>query len=127
MRLGRRLRADRLQDGLSLLKLSLLGHLQSRGALTPTDLASLERIRLQSLTRVLADLAGEGLIHREPDPANRRRTLVSITPAGQHALVLDKWQPDAWLAAAIVSTLTPTERALLRLAADLMGRLAESC
>jgi DNA-binding MarR family transcriptional regulator len=125
MRLGRRLRAERPSESVSLTKLSILGHLQSRGAATPTELAALERTRLQSLTRVLAELEDEGLVNREMDQADRRRSVVSITPAGQEALVRDMRQRDAWLSSAMAVALTPTERELLRLAAVLMDRLAD--
>ena len=61
--LGRRLRAERPADpgGLAL---ALLGHLYRRGPSSAGELAGAERLRPQSVTRVLAALERDGLISR---------------------------------------------------------------
>src|ERR1700760_219005 len=123
--LGRRLRAERPPDSLSATKLALLGQLYRRGSATAVELAELERIQPQSLTRVLADLVEEGLISRRPDPEDGRRQLLDITPDGRAALTGDMQSRDAWLAKAMEAELSDTERELLRLAAKLMERLAD--
>jgi len=52
--------------------------------------------RTQSVvSEIVTQLEGHGLLEREPDPANRRRTLVWLTPAGfarlrEDADVLDR-------------------------------------
>jgi DNA-binding MarR family transcriptional regulator len=61
-RLARRLQAERAAEGLSLTKISVLGHLARRGDLTPSQLAAADRLRPQSLTRVLAELRDDGLV-----------------------------------------------------------------
>src|SRR5438067_1290652 len=100
MRLANRLRTARAREGVSLTKLSLLGYLQSRVALTAGALAARHGARPQSLTRVLAEMETEGLISRAQDPADRRRSLIQITPAGRQALAGDMRQRDVWLATA---------------------------
>jgi DNA-binding MarR family transcriptional regulator len=109
----------------SLGKLSILGHLQARGAMTPGDLALLEQSQPQTLTRVLAELEGHRLISRTQDPADRRRAIVAITHEGSRVLLEDMRQRDTWLADAMARALTPTEQQLLRLAADLLDRLVD--
>ncbi len=94
--------------------------------LTAGDLASLQRTQPQSLTRVLAELEAEGLLTREQDPDDRRRIILTITRAGTELLVRTMRDRDTWLASAIESALTPTERELLRLATPLMDRLADA-
>lgn len=126
MRLSRRLRAERPRDGLSLAKLAILGDLRTGGPLTAGELAALQRMQPQSLTRVLAELESEGLIGRKQDSADRRRTILTITRAGTERLVRTMRERDAWLASAIESALTPTERAPLRIAADLLDRIADA-
>jgi DNA-binding MarR family transcriptional regulator len=125
MRLSRRLRAARPARSLSHAKLSILGHLQTNGDLSATQLARLEETRLQSLTRVLADLERNSLIMRVTDASDRRRAIIRITPEGTRALAADMRHRDAWLSSAMDAQLTPTERALVGLAAELLARLAE--
>jgi DNA-binding MarR family transcriptional regulator len=124
--LARRLRLERPGHGESLLQLSILGHLYRRGPMTPGELAAAERIQPQSLTRTLASLSRDQLIARRPDDDDRRRSRLSISQAGERALLQDIGQRDSWLALAMAQELTCTERELLRLAAQLMGRLAET-
>ena len=124
-RLGRRLRSERPEHSVPLLHLSVLAHLQRRGPLTPGQLAAAERLQPQSLTRALASLEAEQLISRQADPADRRRSLLAISDKGVLALRRDVGQRDAWLALAMAEHLTRTERELLRLASDLLERLAE--
>ena len=122
--LGRRLRAQRPADGLSLTKLSLLGHLYRTGSMSAAELAALERVQPQSLTRVLAELVASGFISRRADAKDGRRLLLDITGDGRAMLTRDMQQRDAWLAKAMADELSATERELLRLAAQLMERLA---
>jgi len=124
--LARRLRLERNEVGLTALELSVLGHLHRHGALTPGELAAAERVQPQSLTRTLAALEAAGLMSREPDPADGRRSLLAVTEHGQAALRTEMEQRDAWLARAMAGQLTATEIELLRLAGGLLERLADA-
>lgn len=108
------------------LELSVLAHLNRRGSMTAGEIAAAERVQPQTLTRTLASLEGKGAIRRQADPADRRRSALSITAAGFEVLVTDMRQRDSWLALAMTEELTPTERRLLYLAGELMERLAEA-
>jgi len=125
LRLSRRLQAERDEHGLSLTKISVLGHLARKGDMTAGALAAADRLQPQSLTRVLAELEREGLIERHPDPADRRQRRFRLTPAGRAAGIEDMRKRDAWLAGAIERSLSPVERNLVILAAALMERLAD--
>lgn len=124
--LARRLRLTRDSASLTAVELSVLGHLRRRGSLTPGELASAERVQPQSLTRALASLESAGLTSRQSDPRDGRRSLLAITETGQTALLAEMEQRDAWLAAAMTAELTGTEIELLRLAGDLLERLADA-
>src|SRR5580698_8131564 len=117
-RLARRLRSERPEAAETLLELSVLGHLYRRGPMTPGALADNERLQPQSLTRALARLERDRLVLRRSDETDRRRSRLALTR--------DMARRDAWLAAAMARELTPTEQQLLRLAGDLMERLAEA-
>ena len=123
IRLGRRLRAERSAGALSVNKLGVLSHLHRAGPATAGELAAAEHQRPQSLTRVFAELEREGLIARMRDGRDRRQSVLAITPAGATALARDMAERDAWLASAMAG-LSPTERQVLRLAGELMDRLA---
>jgi len=125
VRLNRRLRRERGEGSLSPNQLSVLGHLGRHGPATPGEVAAAERQRPQSLTRVFAELAAEGLIVRAPDTADRRQSVLSLTEEGGRALERDMAERDAWLATAMAS-LNSTERGVLELAGALMERLADA-
>jgi DNA-binding MarR family transcriptional regulator len=120
--LSRRMRAAR-PAGLSPTGLIVLSRLHRGGEMTPTMLASLDRMQPQSLTRILSALEERGLVRRVPDPEDGRRVPVRITQAGRLVLREDSRLREAWLAQAL-ERLSPTEREVLRLAADLMRRMA---
>ncbi|HEV2636750.1 MAG TPA: MarR family transcriptional regulator [Actinocrinis sp.] len=126
IRLSRRLQAERPEHSEPLLRLAVLGHLSRAGALSPGALAAAERLQPQSLTRTLFGLERDGLISREVDPADRRRSVLALTEAGAEALRRDMYQRDGWLARAIDEQLNQTEREIVRLAGELMERLAEA-
>jgi DNA-binding MarR family transcriptional regulator len=119
-----RAEADRLIPGPAVL--AVLSRLYRAGTQTPTELAEAERLQPQSLTRILASLTVREWVDRVPDPDDRRRSRISITSEGLAVLRRYSIQRERWLAAALESTLTPTERQLLKLAADLLIRVADS-
>ena len=125
VRLSRRLRAERPADALAPTKISVLAQLWRNGRMSAGDLADLERIQPQSLTRTLAALEADGLILRRPDELDRRQHVIGITEAGLRALSEDMQARERWLAQAMDIHLTPSERQLLADAADLMDRLAD--
>jgi DNA-binding MarR family transcriptional regulator len=125
VRLSRRLRAERPADALAPTKISVLAQLWRNGEMCAGDLADLERIQPQSLTRTLAALADDGLIARRPDPLDRRQAVIGITEQGLAALSQDMQARELWLAKAMDIHLTEAERQLLADAAELMDRLAD--
>ena len=124
-RLVRRLRQERPEGELSYSQLNVLGWLEREGPMTNADLAAAERVTPQTMMRATADLVGTELISRADNPTDRRQVLLKITPAGTTLVREDRRRRDSFLAQAMESTLTPTERDLLRLAAGLMDKLSE--
>jgi DNA-binding MarR family transcriptional regulator len=122
-RLMRRMRQDR---DLGPAKLGVLSLLFRNGPMTPGALAQAEGVQPQSLTRLLADIEAEGLASRRRDERDGRQSLLELTEAGRRVLAEDAAAKSAWLAAAMEAKLSPTERELLRLAAQLVDRLTEA-
>jgi len=106
--------------------LAVLSRLIRAGTHTPKELADAERIQPQSLTRILASLVDRGLITRTPDPADGRRSLIDITQAGKEVLREYTRSRERWLSGALERSLSPTERQLLGLAAQLLVRVADA-
>lgn len=125
-RLFHRLRVTRADAGLSMAKLGVLSQLRREGVSTATTVAGCLGIQPQSLTRLLADAEKEGFIERHQDSADKRRSLIEVTPTGTRLLVEEARKRETRLAAAMIRALTPTEQELLRLAGSLMDRLADA-
>jgi len=123
--LMRRLRLNRTEEVLSPSKLIVLGNLYRGGPITATDLAARERIRPQSLTRLLASLEERGFVSRQPDGMDRRCLLISLTEDGKKALEMDFRRREAWLSAAMTRYLSVAEREALFHASRLLDRLTE--
>jgi DNA-binding MarR family transcriptional regulator len=71
--------ADRL--GLTSSELEVMGTLVARGPLSAGDLAKRTGLTSGAVTRLIDRLAERGSVRRLPDPEDRRRVLVEITPS----------------------------------------------
>jgi DNA-binding MarR family transcriptional regulator len=122
----RRMRSLRPNQEISASKLSLLGRLiRADRPLTATELAALERLQPQSLTRIIAELETDRLIERRPRENDRRQLDIAITPTGVEVIQAHAHARNVWLADAMEKKLTPAERAILVLAAELLDRMAD--
>jgi DNA-binding MarR family transcriptional regulator len=124
-RLAHRLRAERPIGALSNNKIGVLGHLHRQGPGTPGEIAMAEFQHPQSLTRAFAELEAAGLITRQSNDLDRRSSVLTITETGRDALRADMAQREAWLAEALIGR-SPAEVELLRVAAVLMGQIADT-
>jgi DNA-binding MarR family transcriptional regulator len=123
---ARRMRSMRGDHGVSASKLSVLGRLARAGRpLTATELSALERIQPQSLTRIIADLDANGLIVRTQNVQDRRQLDIAISQTGHELIREDARRQSRWLADAMQRQLTPAERAILLLAAELLDRMID--
>ena len=74
----------------------------------------------------IAALEARGLVGRQPDPADGRRILLSVTGAGLQALRDKRNARTEQLARALSTGFTAGELELLHAAAPLIERLAQS-
>ena len=123
MRLARRLRQERAENGLTLTQLSALSALEHHGPLPPGELAVHERVQPPSMTRVVVALEGKGLVTRTPHPTDGRQVVIGLTPAAEDLLGDEVRAREAWLSGQLHS-LSAEERAVLREAATIMDKLA---
>src|SRR3954452_20173076 len=120
-RTSRRLRQE-AGTGLSPALTSALATVSRHGPLTPSELAAAERIQRPTATRILAKLEAEGLVERAGDPADRRSSLVSASPAGEVLLIRLRSRKDAFLARRLAE-LDPADLRTLEEAAAVLERL----
>jgi DNA-binding MarR family transcriptional regulator len=113
MRLARRLRSERADFDLSLTQMSALASLERSGPTTPGHLATLERVKPPSMTRILAGLVDQGLVLRTPHPTDGRQVLVEVTDEARALLKTDRRRREAWLAQRLAA-LAPDKRRALR-------------
>lgn len=70
-------------SGINEQKWRVLRVLEEQGALEQTAISQAACLLLPSLTRILRNLEADGLIARQEDSKDRRKSIVSITPAGR--------------------------------------------
>lgn len=124
-RLARRMRAERLPDGLPSARLGVLAQLYRSGPSTPGAMAAALHVQPQSLTRTLAALREDGYVTHSRDTGDARQRLVELTRSGYEAMERDVSYRDEWLRRRMAAELNETEVAVLRLAATLLDRLAD--
>ena len=115
-------RRDGPRSGLAGASRAVLGHLAHTGPLTIGE-AAVHLDRAQSVVSEIVDgLERRGLLLRDRDPADRRRTLVWLTPAGLDALRRDgEVLAEDVLAAAMARMADGDRTALLTGAAALLA------
>jgi DNA-binding MarR family transcriptional regulator len=91
--------------------LSLLAYLLFEGPLGVNELAARLEVAPATVSLMVGDLSRKGILRRQEDDADRRRTIVSI--ADEHHTAINGWLgrgADAWRKA--LEPLTPAQRKL---------------
>jgi len=97
-RLARQLR-QQSDAGLTPSQLSALASIERHGRLTLGALADQERVAPPSITKMVGNLEGLGLVKRVLDDADRRVAWVSLTSTGEARLRNIRQRKNAWLTA----------------------------
>jgi DNA-binding MarR family transcriptional regulator len=105
---------------------AVIKRLRNEGPTTASALAATEHVTHQAITQTLAALKRKGLVRSAPDPSDGRKSVISVTPAGNRLFESAIASRDAWLARAIEHVVMPRERAALEKAIELLERLAAS-
>lgn len=124
-RLKRRLRDYSDVGDLTDSQIAVLVHLDKVGQATVSDLARAEAMRPQSMGAIVAALEAAGRVVGQPDPADGRRTLISLTPACREWFAAGRAARQDWLARTIAARLTEAEQRQLAGALPLLARLVE--
>ncbi|MFE7426244.1 MarR family winged helix-turn-helix transcriptional regulator [Streptomyces sp. NPDC057545] len=123
-RLLRRMRSTSSEGLLTPTQRSVLARLDREGPATTAALARAEYVRPQSMRLTVGALESRGLVERAPDPADGRKSVVSITRTGLEVLTTLRTAKNDWLAEALAAELDDEERRTVAEAAELLARLA---
>ena len=121
--IGGLVRRLRVENRLPLSQSIVLDRIDREGPSSVSTLAAAEHIRPQSMAQTVSDLEADGLVSRSPDPTDRRRWLVELTPDGNAALAADRRVREGWLADGIADLARDDQIALER-AVDVLRRLS---
>ena len=109
------------QSGISEQKWRVIRVLDERGPMEQTPLAACACLLLPSLTRMVRSMEKEGLLTREADPEDGRKSIVTITQAGR-ALLLDHAAESLAISTELEARFGPERMALLL---DLLEELTQ--
>jgi DNA-binding MarR family transcriptional regulator len=124
-RLNRRVRQTRPVGDLTATQLSALASLELASAMTPRELADIERVRPPTMTKIVAKLEDRGLVQRTPHPTDGRQVILAATPEGRAMLAQFERAREEWLAQRLAE-LTVADREVLRRAAEILRQVARA-
>jgi DNA-binding MarR family transcriptional regulator len=125
-RLVRLLRRETRNDAqLSLTERATLGLLYPDNRLPPSDIARIEKVTTQSMSQVISHLAELDYIARTPSDDDKRKVLLSLTPAGRSYVEQLRKDKQEWLAGAINRRTTAREKATIAEALKIIDKLID--
>jgi DNA-binding MarR family transcriptional regulator len=124
--LTRRLREQSDTADLTRSQSSVLSRVERDGPTTMTALAQAEGIRPQSMGAIITVLETAGLLIRTADPADGRKSLLSLSPAAGVEVARGRLAREDWLFRTIRARLSPAEEDQLAKSVELLRRLAGS-
>lgn len=118
-------RETRNDAQLSLTERSALGTLYNHGELLPSDIARMEKVTTQSVSQVVNHLFELNYIYKNPSTDDKRKVLLSLTPAGKAYVEQLRKDKQEWLAHALHKKVTPEEKEQLVAALKVLTKLVE--
>ncbi|WP_138444782.1 MarR family winged helix-turn-helix transcriptional regulator [Sinomonas susongensis] len=122
-RLNRRLRQQADVGDLTRSQLNVISHLERKGPTTVSDLARAEGMRPQSMGATVAALEDAGFLRRDPHPADRRKTAISLTDSAREQIAASRLVRQDWLQRALSRELTDEELEQVHRAVGLLSRI----
>jgi DNA-binding MarR family transcriptional regulator len=114
-RLFKKLRSkSSTSEKLSLTERSTIALLDQHKELLPNELASMEKITTQSMSQILNHLLELGYINRRISKTDKRKSIISLSKAGQNVLYKVRNERDEWLNKALQETCSVKELEILQ-------------
>jgi DNA-binding MarR family transcriptional regulator len=118
----RRVSREDLRAGVSPARLSALSVLVFAGPKTMSELAAMERVKVPTMSRLVAAMEEEGLVRREKHGTDARAVVLRATAKGRRILERAR-ELRLSLLESLLSTATAREIATVREAAEIVDRL----
>jgi DNA-binding MarR family transcriptional regulator len=112
-------------DKYSMTEIETIGHLYRCTSLLPSELASLTRIKTQSMSQILNKMEEQGIIVRTPSEDDKRKVYISLSPSGKKMVEQTRYDRDEWLKSLIEKSLTDKETEQLKKALPVLNKLIE--
>ncbi len=125
-KLKRRLREEGGAAEITPSQASALGQLERLGPSTVTELAQADGVRPQSMGATVATLLDAGYLLGTPDPADGRRTILTLSPMAVEKFSANRTAREGWLYSAIRETLDAEEQRDLARGFAILTKLVES-
>jgi DNA-binding MarR family transcriptional regulator len=124
LRVGRELRREAREVGVSPEQVSLLVAIKYAPGIGVGALAARERVSAAAMSKHVDRLERAGLAERKPSADDRRRVGLTLTDEGQRVLRRVRSRRTAWLASRLRG-LSPDELAAVEAAVEPLSRLLE--
>jgi DNA-binding MarR family transcriptional regulator len=124
LRVGRELRREAREVGVSPEQVSLLVAIKYAPGIGVGELAARERVSAAAMSKHVDRLERAGLAEREPSADDRRRVGLTLTDEGQRVLRRVRSRRTAWLASRLRG-LSPDELAAVEAAVEPLSRLLQ--
>jgi DNA-binding MarR family transcriptional regulator len=111
--------------GIPISQLAVLARIINEGPTTASALAAGEHVTQQAIAQSLATLKERGLVEKQADPSDGRKSLVSATASGRELMETITVSREEWLTQAVDAAVKPEERPLLTEAIELLERIAD--
>jgi DNA-binding MarR family transcriptional regulator len=125
-KLRRRLREQAAPEDFTPSQLAVLQYLERNGPASVTQIALAHGVRPQSMGATVAVLEAAGCVAGAPDPADGRRTILSMTGLARDWIAANRAAKEDWLVRSIEANLSADEYEQLVVGIALLVRLAES-
>jgi DNA-binding MarR family transcriptional regulator len=125
LRVGRELRREAREVGISPEQVSLLVAIKYAPGIGVRELATKEKISAPAMSNHVDRLERGGLVTRTPSVADKRRVGLTLTDEGQRLLRRVRSRRTAWLVSRL-GNLTPAELARVEAAIEPLARLLAS-
>lgn len=108
----------------SITELETIGYLYRMSSLLPSELATLARVKTQSMSQILNKIEELQLIKRTPSKEDGRKVYISLTAHGKRMVEQTRYERDSWLVKAIAEACTAQEQALLAKVVPVLEKIA---